>query len=248
MPTQVKLPTGEIIEVKIDYTTTTVDGIKKEIEKRYPAYPAALQALFFDVEELADEDKTLEEINHDQGRRLVMTLKPKLTIILAPITLEFKEFEEIAELKRRVSAALSITPNRLKLTCNGSSLADQKGITVEGEGIEQGCEIHADVLPEDMINITVRTLTGRFIGLQSFASQTPRDVKESLTHVLGVRRDCMRLFFMGRELEDTKTLAAVGIKDGSFIYISTGFRGGFWLKLIDSFNTLLLVLSYGGGT
>ncbi len=33
MPAQVKLPTDEVVEVEIAYTTTTVDDIKKEIEK-----------------------------------------------------------------------------------------------------------------------------------------------------------------------------------------------------------------------
>ncbi len=219
MPAQVKLPTGEVIEVDMTYTTKTVDDIKTEIEKRYPAYPAALQALFFDVEELVDGGKTLEEIESTKGRRLVMALKPNFTIISVPITLESKEFEEIAEPKRKVSAALSITPDRLKVTCKGSSVGDQEGYTVEDKGIVEGSEIHADVLPEENINLTVKTLNGEILKKLQFSTcQTSGEVKDSLTKIIGLKRENIRLLHKGRQVEDTKTLAAAGIIDGATLY------------------------------
>ncbi len=112
----------------------------------------------------------------------------------------------------------------MKVACKGTPVRDQEGTTTEGEGIGQGCEKHASILPEDIINITVRTLIGKSIKLRSATSLTVADVKESLSQVLGMRWDNMRLLFKGRQLEDTETLAAAGIKDGLFIYISTGLR------------------------
>ncbi len=104
MPTQVRLPTGEEIEVDMEYCKTTIDDIEKEIEGEYPAYPVASQIVSFDEEELVDGSKTLEQMNYSKDRYLVLNLKSCLTIYHvgpAPIFLKFEELEEIADLRRR---------------------------------------------------------------------------------------------------------------------------------------------------
>ncbi len=228
MPAKVKLPEGEEIEVEVEYTKTTIDDVKRIIEKDY-SYPVGSQILSFDGKVLEDGSKTLEDVQYVKERSLSLTLKSILRIIRdgsAPITSEFKKLEDIADLRKRIAAALSITPEKLKLTFEGAIVEDQEGYTVEDKGIVEGSEIHADELPEGIINTTVRTLTGKFIELKLATSQTGADVKESLTKVIGLKRDNMRLLHKGRQLEDTKTLAAAGIIDGSFIYLVTRLTGG----------------------
>ncbi len=224
MPALVKLPKGEEIEVEMEYCKTTIDDIKRKIEEDNPAYPVACQILSFDDKVLEDGSKTLEDVQYVKERPLILTLKSVLTIIRdgsAPITLEFKELEDIADLRKRIAAALSITPERLKLTFNGAIIEDQEGYTVEDKDIFQGSVIHADVLSGEYINITVRMFPGKLIEMQLAMCQTIGDAKDSLTTMIGLKRNNMRLVLNGRQLEDTKTLTDAGISDGSFLYLET---------------------------
>ncbi len=224
MPAKVQLPTGEEIEVEMIYCETTIDDIKRKIEEEYPCYPVVLQILSFDDKHWVDGSKTLEEIDYVKDRCLVLNMMPGLKIICSgsePIILEFKGLEEIADFRRRVAAALSITPERLKLTIDGAIVEDKAGYTVEDNGIVEGSEIHAHVLSGEYINITVRMFPGKLIDMQLAMCQTIGDAKDSLTTMIGLKRNNMRLVLNGRQLEDTKTLTEAGISDGSFLYLET---------------------------
>ncbi len=155
MPAQVKLPTGDTIEFEITYTLTTVDDIKKKIEEEHPAYPVACQVLSFDEVVLVEGSKTLEEINYVKDRCLVLSLKQMITINRdgsPPITLEYRKLEEVNDFRRRVATALSITPERLKLTYLGATVEDQEGYTLEDKGVGPGSELHVAIPSEGSSN------------------------------------------------------------------------------------------------
>ena len=80
-------------------------------------------------------------------------------------------------------------------------------------------------ITEDM-QIGVRTLTGKIIGLSPSPTSTIQDVKIMVEEKSSIPPDQQRLLYAGRELEELMTLADHGVPDHATLHLVLRLRGG----------------------
>ncbi|XP_065913123.1 uncharacterized protein [Dysidea avara] len=79
---------------------------------------------------------------------------------------------------------------------------------------------------EKMIQVFVKTLTGKTIALQMDTNDTVGDVKSGVEKKEGIRCDEQRLIFQGKQLDDGRTLGKHNISNNSIIHLLLYLRGG----------------------
>ena len=74
--------------------------------------------------------------------------------------------------------------------------------------------------------IVVKTLTGKSITFEVESQDTVLVVKAKIQDREGIPPEQQRLIFMGKVLEDQKTMAECEIKTGSTLHLVLRLRGG----------------------
>lgn len=77
-----------------------------------------------------------------------------------------------------------------------------------------------------MVEIRIRSLTGRIIPVEIELSQRVIDLKEIVEVKEGIPPQQQRFLFAGRQLDDEKTLAECGVVAGSDLHLVLSLRGG----------------------
>ena len=80
-------------------------------------------------------------------------------------------------------------------------------------------------LPEPTLKLTVRPLQGTPLSLSSYSTDTIECVKERIYKQRGIPPHQQRLVFLGKQLEDSRTLQEYNISDSSTIYLALHLRG-----------------------
>ena len=79
---------------------------------------------------------------------------------------------------------------------------------------------------ESMVEITIRSLTGRSIPVEIDLQQRVSDLKEVVEVKEGIPPAQQRFLFPGRQLDDDKPLAECGVANGSDLHLVLSLRGG----------------------
>lgn len=76
------------------------------------------------------------------------------------------------------------------------------------------------------MQISTVTITGHKQAYQVEASDTVSTLKTKIDDKVGIPTDQQKLFFNNAQLEDSKTLASYGIKEGSVVKLELKLKGG----------------------
>jgi ubiquitin-like protein Nedd8 len=77
-----------------------------------------------------------------------------------------------------------------------------------------------------MVEIRIRSLTGRNIPVEIDLKQKVADLKEVVEVKEGIPPQQQRFLFAGRQLDDDKSLEECGVVAGSDLHLVLSLRGG----------------------
>lgn len=203
----------------------TIKDLKSQVCWRF-GIPENLQQIFFNGDLLRNSHRIHEYgIQRDSVLNLVVenfvAVKVYVKMPSNPntIVVEAKPEETVGRIKRVIQSKEMIEMGLYTLVHEGTLLEDDTA-TLESLSIEKEATFHVISNPRSTISISVRTAKKDGpIKIQAKALFTINDVKTIVGSILGVSMSDQHLMHEGQFLDDLKTLAFYGIKEGTLLWM-----------------------------